>query len=344
MRTRASLRSAWLPVGAGALISLVAVWLVARDIDWVRFAQALAVADLGWVGLGVAAIVATFFVRAWRWAALLRPTRHRGSTIMAAMLAGQTLNYLFPLRAGDVFRSAMLSRISGSGFERVLGSVAIEKVWDWLALTFLVLALALLAPLPEWFLVPARTFGIVAVLLLAGLALTLSQRRRGLMLIDRLTQRFPFRWRTFVLERLDHLLDGMESLRRRDAAWRAAISSALTWLLGVAANAAVMRAFGVHSWPAAMFLMAVLMIGVALPPSIAALGLFEALSVLALGAFGVARDTALAIGVALHLVVYLPPILVGSMLIAWESWAGRLLGPASLEAHASHPLNRIRRD
>ena len=119
------------------------------------------------------------------------------------------------------------------------------------------------------------------------------------------------------------VLGGVDSLRQPEVAWRAGLWSAVTWLLGVIANAAVMRAFGVDSWPAAMFLMAVLMVGVALPPSVAALGLFEALTVLALGAFAVPYDTALAIGLALHVVIFVPPAIIGSLLVMWESRAQR---------------------
>ncbi len=318
-------RSAWLSLGLGVLISAIGVWLVARDVDPAQLGRALSTADYSWALIGVVAIGTTFFVRTRRWAALLQPIRCRSSTIMAALLVGQMLNYLLPLRAGDLTRSVVLGRMPGGSVERVLGSVAVEKALDWLSLTALVLIVALVAPLPEWFVAPAHTFGIVAVLLLVGLGLIVSQRVRGLRLIDRLLAGIPARWRLAVLERLSRLIDGMESLRRREIIWRVGAWSALTWLLGVAANAAVMRAFGVDAWPAAMFLMAVLMVGVALPPSIAALGVFEALTVLALGAFGVPHETALAIGVTLHGVVFVPPIVCGSVLAIWEARAGRLL-------------------
>lgn len=307
------------------LVSVVGVWLVARVIDPAQLGRALTTADYGWVIIGVAAIVTTFVTRTRRWAILLQPIRYRGSTIMAALLAGQALNFLLPLRAGDVARALALGRAPGSSVERVLGSLAIEKVWDWLTLTALVFVVALIVPLPAWFVVPARTFGVIAVLLLAGLRLIEPRRARGLSILQQLLVWLPSHWRHSGLERLNRLLDGMESLWQREAAWRAGLWSAVTWLLGVAANAAVMRAFGVDSWPAAMLLMAVLMVGVALPPSIAALGIFEGLAMLTLEVFGVPDETGLAVGLTLHVVVFVPAILVGSFLLAWENRAGRML-------------------
>ena len=297
-----------------------------RAVNPASVGPALANADYAWVLIAIVVVGLTFITRTVRWAILLHPIVYRGTTITAAMLVGQTLNFLLPLRAGDVLRSIALSHAPGSSVERVLGSVAIEKVWDWLMLTALVLIVALIAPLPEWFVAPARSLGVVAALALIGLGVVLSRRQQGVRLLDRLLMlgRLPERWRRSLAERANRLLDGMEPLRRRNVAWRAGVWSAITWLLGIVTNVAVMRAFGVDSWPAAMFLMAVLMVGVALPPSIAALGIFEALTMLALGVFGVPVETALAIGVALHLVIFAPALVVGSLLAVWEHRAGRL--------------------
>jgi uncharacterized membrane protein YbhN (UPF0104 family) len=85
-------------------------------------------------------------------------------------------------------------------------------------------------------------------------------------------------------------------------------------VLGAAINYAVQRAFGIDSWTAAAMLLAVLMIGIALPPSIAALGVFEGLTMLTLSIFGIPLETALAIGLVLHLVVVAPLIISAAAL------------------------------
>jgi uncharacterized membrane protein YbhN (UPF0104 family) len=138
---------------------------------------------------------------------------------------------------------------------------------------------------------------------------------RGRMLIDRSVGRLTQRWQLFLRERLLRLLDSLTALRQRESIGLTALWSILTWALGIAANYAVMRAFGVNAWRAAMLLMAVLMIGVTLPPSIAAIGLFEGLTILTLSVFGVPYDTALAIGVTLHLVIFVPPVIAAGLLV-----------------------------
>src|SRR3972149_6826119 len=218
-----STRSAWLTLLAGWVVSAAGVWLVVRAVNPASVGPALANADYAWVLIAIVVVGLTFITRTVRWAILLHPIVYRGTTITAAMLVGQTLNCLLPLRAGDVLRSIALSHAPGSSVERVLGSVAIEKVWDWLMLTALVLIVALIAPLPEWFVAPARSLGVVAALALIGLGVVLSRRQQGVRLLDRLLMlgRLPERWRRSLAERANRLLDGMEPLRGRNVAWRA---------------------------------------------------------------------------------------------------------------------------
>jgi uncharacterized protein (TIRG00374 family) len=302
---------AWLALGI--TISAIGVGLIARAIDPDRFSLALASVDWSWIGGAIVIALATYVARMLRWIVLLRPLTFRHTAVLRALLTGQLLNHLLPIRAGDVVRSILLGREPGSSFARILGSVLIEKAWDWLALCGLILIVAWAAPLPDWFLVPARSVGLLAALVLIGfVAVAMIPERwisRGLVRLDRVLVGLSTRWRSFALNNLQRLLDSLTVLRRRDTIVGAATWTVITWSLSVMINYAVQRAFGVDSWIAAVTLLAVLMIGVALPPSIAALGVFEGLSMLTLGIYGIPLETALAIGVALHLVVIVPLII-----------------------------------
>jgi uncharacterized protein (TIRG00374 family) len=315
----------------GVIISAIGVWLVARDVDRDQLAHAIRTADYGWVIAGMLAIIMTFFTRTWRWAVLLRPIALPASTIMIALLAGQVLNFVLPFRAGDIVRSATLARAPQNSFERTLGSIAIEKAWDWITLTIIVLIVTLIMPLPDWLIAPARMVGFIAALVLIGFGVIAfspsSAVACGSRLIDRPVGWLPESWRRFVLDRLHRLTDSLIALRRRESIGLTALWSILTWALGIAANYAVMRAFGVDAWRAAMLLMAMLMIGVTLPPSIAAIGLFEGLTILTLSVFGVPYNTALAIGVMLHLVIFVPPVVTAGLWVVANSRIDAMTSP-----------------
>ncbi len=308
---------AWLVLGFA--ISAAGAGLIARAIDPDRLSHALAGADWGWVGVAIVITFATYFARLRRWIVLLRPLTFRQAAALRALLTGQLLNLLLPIRVGDVARSILLGREPGGSFARVFGSVLIEKALDWLALCVLVLIVAWAAALPAWFLMPARSIGLLAALILIGFVVVTLVPERGILSaltrLDRTGARLPARWRSFILDNLRRFLDSLAALRRRDTLAGAVSWTAVTWGLSIAINYAVQRAFGVDSWIAAITLLAVLMIGVALPPSIAGLGVFEGLSMLTLSLYNVSLETALAIGLVLHLVVSLP--LIVSTAVLW---------------------------
>lgn len=326
-------RSTWITISLGLLISALGVYLVIRSVDLDQLQRALSAAHYEWALVGTVAITCTFYTRTKRWAVLLQPTHTRGSTLATALLIGQVLNFLLPIRLGDVIRSILAGRLPDLSFERAFGSVAIEKAWDWIGLMAIILIVTLIAPLPAWFVAPARIVGMIALFILlvfAGIAFLPEDARRKieprlLLLIDRIFIKLPQRVRFTFVQPLQRLLASLDALRNRRSIWRAAIWTAISWSLSFISNAAILHAFGVDSLPAALLLLAVLMIGIALPPSIAALGIFEGLTILTLGSFGVPAETALAIGIVLHVAIILPPVIVGSILIAFESRAGRSL-------------------
>jgi uncharacterized membrane protein YbhN (UPF0104 family) len=63
--------------------------------------------------------------------------------------------------------------------------------------------------------------------------------------------------------------------------------------------------------------MAVLQLGVAVPSLPGRVGIFEGLCIVVLAPFGVGYETAFAVGLALHGVTFLPPILLG-LFFVWH--------------------------
>jgi uncharacterized membrane protein YbhN (UPF0104 family) len=155
-----------------------------------------------------------------------------------------------------------------------------------------------------WYSIALRSIGFVAALVLIGFGMVaFAPIKRWQSGFDRIINRLVF------ADRARRLITSFIALRNRATFGRCAAWSLATWGLGVVANYGVMRAYGVESWNGALMLMVALMIGITLPPSIAALGLFEGVTISALGAVNVPLETALAIGLTLHVVVFAPPVI-----------------------------------
>lgn len=305
-------------IGVG--LAVLAFVLLARDLDWPAVGEALRGADYRWVILGVLAIVGTMFSRAWRWRALLALPQLSLREVFTALLLGQTLNMLLPARAGDVARAVWVGRIHHGTTAQALGSIAIEKIWDLLALLLCTLLLLAWMPLPDWFLPPTWIAAATFLLCMVVLWAALRWRERWLNLSGRLLAHLPRRWGWDrpLLRWLDRLADGLAVVRQPGVGAVTALGTAATWLLGAVVNGAVLAAFGIASPQAALLLLVVLMAGAAVPTP-ANLGIFEGICVLVLGAMGHSRDVAVAVGLVLHLVVIAPPLLATGLLLLFNT-------------------------
>ena len=305
----------WLRWVVSLGVMVLSVWLLARELDWAQVYAALSSVNYGWVAAGVLAIVGTFFARVWRWQALLWRADLRLWPAMTALLVGQMANLVLPVHGGDLVRAAWVRPEPGTGGAEALGSVALEKVWDLLALLLCGLLLLALVPLPGWFL--RSTWGTAVVLAVGGTVLWAGLHWQDVLF--RWTARalafFPAGWDRALLPRLQRLAQGLTSIQNARASARVFLWTVVYWFCGAVANWAVMRAFGVHAPVGVLFLLAALMVGNAVVPAPARVGVFEGICVVSLGLFGVAYDLALAIGLVLHLVVMGPPLVAAGLLV-----------------------------
>jgi uncharacterized protein (TIRG00374 family) len=302
-------------------------WLLVRDLDWQSLGEALGGADYRWVIVGALAIVGTFFTRARRWQVLLWQSNVSLQPAMTALLVGQAANMVLPMRSGDVVRATWVGPEEGTGVVEALGGIAIEKVWDLVALLICCLLLLALIPLPEWF--AQSTWGTALMLVVGGGLLLAVLRWRAPLFrwAGRFLAYLPAGWDRALVPRLRRLANGLEAIRQPRISARAFFWTGLTWGLGAVANWAVLMAFGVPSVVVAVFLLAALMAGSAVPTP-GKLGIFEGICVLSLDTlFHLAPyDRALAAGLVLHLVVIGPPLVMAAILAFWPGRHSRSVG------------------
>ena len=303
---------------AGLAVAALSLWLLTRNVDGAAIWAVLARADLRWAAVGVLAILGTALTRALRWQALLEPPAPRLRPVLTALLVGQALNMALPLRSGEVVRAAWLGAEPQVDPARALGSIALEKALDLLALLACGLALLLWLPLPHWF--ARSTAGTALLIAVAAVTLWAGLRWREPLLgaAARLLTRLPAGWDRALLPPLERLADGLAAIRQPRVFWPAVGWTALTWALGVGANWVVLAAFGISSAAAALLLMATLMASAPVPVP-ARLGIFEGVCVVSLALFDIPFDQALAVGLLLHLIVMAPPLLAAALLALWRA-------------------------
>lgn len=128
-----------------AILALVLLYFSFRGIHWGEFLEGLRAANYFWVLMSVFVGALSFYIRAARWRILLlglgKPVK-RIDTFNGVGIA-YLANFALP-KAGEVARCGVVSQRTGLGFDKVLGTVVLERTFDMICLLIITVAVAFL--------------------------------------------------------------------------------------------------------------------------------------------------------------------------------------------------------
>jgi len=299
-RVRTVLRCA----GAVAILG-VCVALLCRHVDLAALGAALRGADYRLVLLMTTAHLALFLlVKAWRWRILLAPIQRLPlGKLYQYCLAGCAITNLFPARAGQAVRVALLRR-DGVPVVGSVGTLVLEEVGNAAVLGLLCLPLPFLLPLPAHVrLTLALVAGgaTTALVLLGWLARAWKSRSGGL---------------------LRAVAQGLAILCERRAAGSVLVLTIMMWLVDLGQIALAMRAVGLLPSYAGIALV-LLMVNVtnAFPVTPGQVGLFEAGAAAACVVVGASPEQGVAVGVLYHVMQLVPETAIGLAVLSQDTLA-----------------------
>ncbi len=310
--------SKWFRWTISILISLGAVYLAIRGVDFLQVIDSLKTAHWEYVLLALAVLCINLLAKTFRWKVLVGENGQQIPNLkyLMVMLSGQMLNSLFPARLGDFARAYSLGGM-GPGRTFVLGTIVLEKMFDSLAYIVLFGLLFLLIPLPEWMGGSIIAFMILTLTIIGGILLLVFFPKPLIRIIFLVIARLPEKMRTWLSPRIESGISSLEVVRRSDDMLRLVLWTALVWSTALLINQLVMLALDIHlPLTASLLLLVGLQAGISLPAVPGAIGLFEYICVLALSVFGIDQATALSYGLLLHAIVFIPQILAG-MISFW---------------------------
>jgi uncharacterized protein (TIRG00374 family) len=313
------LKAAWrkfLPLGRILLVvglSLGALILALRRVSWDEMRVAFALADWRWVLLALVCIAVNTALKALRWQYFCgqpgRPIPF--GRYLGLLLAGQSLNWLYPVRLGDVLRAQGIGE-RGPGMTFALGTLVAEKTFDSFAYALLLLGLLATISLPEWLRVSVAGLIGLTLFLGAGVGVLAFTGQRVVPWLERWIIWLPQRIYRWLLQRIRSALDSLTILQSRRAFLVLILLTTLIWLTALLNNWLVFRALHLNlPWLAAPLLLAALQAGITLPSAPGSMGIFEYTCVLVLGLWQVSGSVAFGYGVLLHTLVMLPTMLLG---------------------------------
>lgn len=310
---QSSIRHLRVAIGTG--LSLVFLWLAFRDVPVFQVMAILTQADPRFVALALVLVLVSPLARAARWKLLYYPDQKGLSPfkLAEALLIGQMLNIVAPAHLGEVARIYFMGKVEKRSRARTLGTIAVEKWLDVLMLLLLVLLVPVFISTPRWFQDSLWSLVTFAIAFL-GAALILSHGKdRVLRLVESLSRFLPGSWRTRFQQAASLALGSLDVLQSPWVGFQLQGWSFLIWSLSVLINYVIFLALGLPlPLAAALFLLAVLQVGVAVPSAPGKLGVFHYLCTLALTPFGVEKSIALSYAMLLYFVAFGPPLLLGA--------------------------------
>lgn len=319
-----------------ALLVLGAAFVViSRTISGADVLAALRQARLEWVAVAVGLAAAGQAVRVVRSVRLLAWEAPAPAAMVAHTLTGaQVINWLSPIRAGDVWRIWRLNRAGANSLMWSASSVVIEKGADSLVLAGLAAAL-LFAPLPAGVSVPlVRLLTTVLICLLAFSAISALGSSR---LRDALVARAP-KLDAWVSRASEGILPrSVEGARQPWRTAELAVYSLALWALAVLTNGALALAFNLDLSPATLILLLLtLQTTTILAPVPGNIGVFPLIALTVLGAVGVAPATAIAYGTLLYVVVYGVLLVAAATTFVQATWVRPRAARPRFDYRASH--------
>ncbi|NLO73355.1 MAG: flippase-like domain-containing protein [candidate division WS1 bacterium] len=273
-----------LRVALGFVVSGVALWAVLRQVQWVEIVQAMDGANLALILLGAVLYPWRLVVVSWRWGELFslytdRPPSFR--FLLRITSIGYLLNNLLPLRSGDIFRGGMAVR-EGCTLKSAVSSLLLEKVVDvwWLVGLALICGSAYLSQ-DHLLAQSLRAVALVAGLVLLTLIVLAASGRAAAMTAWCERRESRAGRPVAKLARVTEETCGL--LRRPRVLGLTILATALNWAIEGGFYMAIAHSLGLQLTPSgALFMVAVIGLGLSVPSAAGGIGLSQYLAVLVL--------------------------------------------------------------
>lgn len=312
---------------AGATLALLGWFFRQADLSqvWreIRAADAWALILL----LGVTGL--TYLLRALRWQVLLEPlgpTRLR--EVFRTTVIGFAANTVLPARIGEIVRPYLLARRERLSVPATFTTIILERLLDFVTvLTLLGLFVVFFDPgldhVNRAVYGTVKVGGLVGAIAAAGvlLILALNAVRPALThrVVDFLLRPLPHRLRDRVSGLAYGLLDGLAVTRDPALLARAVALSYPLWLSIAAGIWLVTVAFHMTiPFTGSFLIVALLVVGVAVPTPGAVGGFHEAFRVGAAVFYGVPNDRAVGAALVLHAASFVPVTLLGGLFMVQD--------------------------
>jgi uncharacterized protein (TIRG00374 family) len=306
----------------GIAVTVFFLWLALKDVHWRDVTTHLREAN--WWLLGAATLVSTLgmHVRALRWKPLLEPVapgipfRPR----IAGVCIGFAANNVFPARLGEFARTWVLARQANIPVTGAFASLVVERALDGIILVVFLLGTMALPGFPDLASGSQVQQGVdwmvrVVAVMLAGSLLLVFFPTRTVRIAERVAGAvLPAGIRRPLVDALHAFIGGLHVLRSPRLLAISVLWAVGQWAFLATSFLLAFHAFGITEpgYLGAVFLQSLIAMAVAIPAAPGFFGVFEAVSLLGLGLWGVQESRAVSFAIGFHISGWLTVTALGA--------------------------------
>jgi uncharacterized protein (TIRG00374 family) len=326
----------------GVLVSIVFLWIALRGLSIAELLSVLPGLNYWWLVPGVAVYFLGVWARSWRWRYLLNPVKSIPTRqLFPVVCIGYAGNNIFPARAGEVLRAAVLKRREDVAISASLATIIVERIFDGVVmLGFVFLNLSELSSLTSGsgFIGSIRSLAIGGAILFLGVLVVVMLAamfpKQASVSVDTIIRKIvPLRFQENAINIAERFLGGLEALRSPRDAIMVLLTSAVIWLLETLKYWFVMQAFPFEiSFFALMLMNGIVNLATTIPSAPGYVGTFDAPGIALLQAYNVEKVIAVGYTLVLHAALWFPITALGLYYLAQEGirW-GEALDTVSVE-------------
>jgi glycosyltransferase 2 family protein len=328
--------AARIAIVSGILISIVFLWLAVRNIDFAEVAAAFRDARLGYAIPMLGALVGFYWLRAARWRNLLAPataSKLKASALLPSMMVGVAANNILPAHLGELVRVYLFSRDYPVPKTTVLVTLILERFLDVVTLLVLLLAVLVAGDVGSELKVAMLVLSGAALAIAAGASAVLVFRPACARLARAVLRHLPARVATYVEGMTEHALQGLAILRSSHMYGRLAVNSLAQWILMASCVWFALLAVGIDApIHISLYILGLVVIGLALPASPGFVGTIQFCFVLGLRSTDVSPSLAFSASLVYHAITWLGPTLWGAWFVRTYNLKWRNLKAVATEA------------
>jgi len=282
-------------------VDLREVWKNLQNISWIIMVAVLSL------------YLVNMILRSIRWQMIIaQKLKTKLYLVFKSMVYGYMLNQLLPLKLGEIGRAEYLTRKSKGSRSFLLGSIAVERIFDVL---IIVIFLGFSILFSETVMNNLKSNIISVILLLitfAGAVIIFF----NLNIVKKFTRYLPSKFELFANHVIDNIVQALSIFNSFWKVLNVFLVSLIIWSLTCFSFFLIFKDIGITiPFYAYFFIVAAGTFGMIIPSTTANVGVYHAVSMGALMIFMVPKEQALSFAIVAHAFDFFPSVILGGIIV-----------------------------